>query len=62
MFEKDPTSFSKDVVCSFIHPEIFFSNAFLPRVMFKFGDAKINLASPVVQTVKNLVAMWESWV
>ena len=30
--------------------------------MFKFGDAKINLASPVVQTVKNLVAMWESWV
>ena len=30
--------------------------------MFKFGDAEINLASPVVQTVKNLVAMWETWI
>ena len=30
--------------------------------MFKFGDADINLASPVVQTVTNLVAMWETWI
>ena len=49
-------------MCSFIHPEIFLSNAFLPRTMFKFGDADINLASPVVQTVTNLVAMWETWI
>ena len=53
---------NRTFVCSFIHPEIFFSNAFLPRTMFKFGDAEINLASPVVQTVKNLVAMWETWI
>ena len=30
--------------------------------MFKFGDAKVNLASPVVQIVKNLVAVWETWI